>query len=71
MRSVAERAQAVRTLAKLGGDVNAQASDGSTPLHWAAGKGEVDGVRLLVALGADVHAQVHLVPQYLPWSRVE
>ena len=40
-------------LCHMGGDVNAQSRNGSTPLHWAAGMGNIDAVKELLAQGAD------------------
>lgn len=47
---------AVRTLLAQRVDVNAQAADGSTALHWAADLGDMEIVRLLINAGADVTA---------------
>jgi len=52
-----ELVTAVRTLIELGGDQNAQAIDGSTPLHAAVRAGRVEVIQTLIALGADVQAQ--------------
>ena len=41
-------------LTTVGVDITTQAYDGSTPLHWAAGRGLDSMVKLLVAAGADV-----------------
>ena len=40
-------------LCHMGGDVNAQSRNGSTPLHWAAGMGNIDAVKELLNHGAD------------------
>lgn len=45
---------ALRLMASLGFDLAAQASDGGTPLHWAAWHGRVDAVRTLLQLGAPI-----------------
>ncbi len=37
-------------------DVNARQADGSTPLQWAAFRGDVDEAKRLIAAGADVNA---------------
>jgi len=49
--------QTVRLLVKLGADVNAQHTTVGTPLHLAAGEGQVETVRLPVEMGTDVHAR--------------
>ena len=40
-------------LVESGADVNARASNGSSPLHWAAGSGNALCVETLLELGAD------------------
>ena len=50
----AKNIDAVRELVESGGDVNEQDEQGWTPLNWAAGKGDVEMVQLLVEKGADV-----------------
>src|SRR5262245_42264799 len=44
----------VRRLIEAGADVNQQDEQGWTPLNWAAGKGKLEIVTLLVNRGADV-----------------
>ncbi|SRR6266446_1351206 len=44
----------VKELLQSGDDVNQQDEHGWTALNWAAGKGSVDGVKLLLENGADV-----------------
>ena len=51
---------AVRTLLKSGGDVNAAQGDGMTALHWAALKGDSDLAQMLVYAGANVKATTRL-----------
>jgi ankyrin repeat protein len=43
----------VRLLLESGASVNKRASNGSTPLHWAAGNGNVEVAELLLSNGAD------------------
>lgn len=38
-----------------GADVNAETSDGTTPLHWAFERGYLNAARLLLENGADIH----------------
>jgi len=45
---------AVRDLVESGVELNQQDEQGWTPLNWAAGKGDLETVRLLVEKGADV-----------------
>ena len=47
---------AVRTLIQQHADVNAAQGDGSTALHWAAYKDDVQMVKMLLAAGANVKA---------------
>lgn len=44
---------ALKTLLTARGDVNEQDEQGWTPLCWAAGRGDVEAVKLLLAQGAD------------------
>jgi len=46
-------------LIEAGADVNAQAKDGSTPLHRAAQFGAIELASLLISKGADVNAVSH------------
>jgi ankyrin repeat protein len=46
----------VRTLLKQGGDANAAQADGMTALHWAAARGDVQSVKVLVFAGARLEA---------------
>jgi len=50
----------VRTLLKQKVDVNAPQGDGSTALHWAAYRDDLDTAKLLVAAGADVKAKTRV-----------
>jgi ankyrin repeat protein len=52
--------QAVRTLVRQGGDVNAAQGDGMTALHWAAMQGDADLVGVLLYAGANVRATTRL-----------
>lgn len=45
---------AVEELLGSGADVNQEDEQGWTPLHWAAGKGDLHTIRMLVERGADV-----------------
>ena len=51
---------AVQTLLKQRVDVNAAEGDGSTALHWAAHRNDLDLVRQLISLGANVNAATDL-----------
>lgn len=50
----AENDASVKELIEFGADVNWQDEQGWTPLNWAAGKGNLEVVKLLVGRGADV-----------------
>src|SRR4051794_544706 len=52
--------QAVRTLVRQGGDVNAAQGDGMTPLHWAAMHGDAELAGVLLYAGANVRATTRL-----------
>ena len=45
----------VRTLIRSGADINAAQGDGSTALHWAAYRDDLDAAGLLIGAGADVN----------------
>ncbi|MBI3789250.1 MAG: ankyrin repeat domain-containing protein [Gemmatimonadetes bacterium] len=45
-------ATAVRALIKAGADVNAAQGDGMTALHWAAQRGDLEQLKMLLAAGA-------------------
>ena len=51
---------AVRTLITQGVDVNTAQGDGMTALHWAARRGDVEMIRMLLAAGGNVHATTRL-----------
>lgn len=51
---------AVRTLLKEKVNVNAAQGDGSTALHWAAYRDDLEMAKLLIAAGADVRAKTRL-----------
>src|SRR5262249_43567813 len=51
---------AVRTLVRQGGDVNAAQGDGMTPLHWAAMHGDPDMTTVLLYAGANVRGTTRL-----------
>lgn len=46
--------EAIEKLLADGADVNEQDEHGWTPLNWAAGKGDVETVKLLLEKGADI-----------------
>ena len=48
--------EAVRSLVKQGGDVNAPQGDGMTALHWAAERGDTEIVTILIYAGANLEA---------------
>ena len=50
---------AVELLLSHGAKVNVQGNDGTTPLAWAANKGELDICKVLLDAGADVKAADH------------
>src|SRR5262245_38701390 len=52
--------EAVRALLKQGADVNAAQGDGTTPLHWAARRGDVELAQMLLYAGANVRATTRL-----------
>ena len=47
---------ALRALLKPGVDVNAAQGDGTTALHWASYRDDVESAGLLIRAGADVNA---------------
>jgi uncharacterized protein len=57
--------EAVRTLLKQGGDVNAAQGDGMTALHWAAQRGDAELATMLLYAGAKV-SSVTRIGQYTP-----
>jgi ankyrin repeat protein len=63
--SVADAARAgdlnaVKTMLKGGGDVNAAHGDGMTALHWAASRGDAAMTQMLLAAGANIRATSRL-----------
>jgi hypothetical protein len=50
----AENVASIKELLESDADVNWQDEQGWTPLNWAAGKGNLEAVKLLVSRGADV-----------------
>ena len=52
-----DRTDTVRALLAGGANVDARAKDGFTPLHFAAGSGDVAAIRALLAGGANVDAR--------------
>ena len=57
--------QTVRSLLKQGADVNAGQGDGMTALHWAAERGDVALVDMLLYAGAN-HASATRIGGYVP-----
>src|ERR1051325_11164672 len=53
-------ASAVRVMLMAREDVNAAQGDGMTALHWAARRGDLDVVKMLLAAGANVRATTRL-----------
>jgi uncharacterized protein len=51
---------AVRTMLKDGGDVNAAHGDGMTALHWAASRGDAAMTQMLLTAGANFRATTRL-----------
>ena len=49
--------EAVRTLLKQRVDVDSSQGDGTTALHWAAFRDDVDMAKMLIAAGANVKAE--------------
>ena len=51
---------AVKTMLKNGGDVNAAHGDGMTALHWAASRGDAAMTQMLLSAGANIRATSRL-----------
>ena len=51
---------AVKTMLKNGGDVNAAHGDGMTALHWAASRGDAAMTQMLLLAGANIRATSRL-----------
>lgn len=51
------RTELVLKLIEYGADIDAQATNLSTPLHWAAGMGKLETVKALIGQGADTTAR--------------
>src|SRR5688572_6019968 len=52
--------EAVLTLLKSGGNVNAAQGDGATALHWAARLGDLEMIHALLKAGANVKAATRI-----------
>lgn len=50
------RFETARVLVEAGAPLEARRGDGTTPLHWAAGEGDVALTNLLLQAGADPNA---------------
>ena len=64
--------ETVRALLKNGVDVNAAQGDGTTALHWAAMKGDVEIAQMLIYAGANLRATTRIgayTPLYLAAKR--
>jgi len=51
--------EGVRSLLKQNADVNTAQADGTTALHWAAHRDDLETAELLIGAGADVNAANH------------
>ena len=47
----------IHTLLNAGANINARNREGNTPLHFAAGNGHTEAIRILLDAGADIDAK--------------
>ena len=55
--AAARQINAARTLLQHGANPNCKGDEGYTPLHEAAGNGQIEMIQLLIANGADISAK--------------
>src|SRR5206468_1361689 len=60
--------EAVRSLLKQGANVNATQADGTTALHWASYRDDLESADLLIRSGANVNARAARGQTALMWA---